>query len=182
MTAPLMPKATAVWLIENTSLTFQQIAAFCQLHSLEVQAIADGETAVGMAGFDPIASGQLTLEEIQRCEADAQGILFLSPPMTPESVLKKKSSRYTPVAKRQDKPDAIAWVLKYYPEMNDGQICQLLSTTRNLIKTVRQKTHWNAANIKPRNPVQIGLCNQADLDTAIHAARPVSPSPAKSDD
>jgi hypothetical protein len=167
MAAPLMPKATAVWLIDNTKLTFQQVAEFCHLHPLEVQAIADGESAVRMVGYNPIDSGQLTLAEIQRCELDSQAQLFLTPPVTPESLLGKKSRRYTPVAKRQDKPDAIAWVLKYYPDMTEAQLCRLLSTTRSLIKSVRQRTHWNAANIKPRNPVQAGLCSQTDLDQIL---------------
>jgi len=170
MGAPLMPKATAVWLIDNTKLTFQQIAEFCHLHLLEVQAIADGEAAIGMVGYNPIDSGQLTLAEIQRCEPDPQTRLVLTPPVTPESLLGKKSRRYTPVAKRQDKPDAIAWILKYYPDVSEAQICRLLSTTPSLIKAVRQRTHWNAANIKPRNPVQIGLCSQTDLDQVLQEA------------
>jgi uncharacterized protein len=167
MAAPLMPKATAVWLIDNTKLAFQQIAEFCHLHLLEVQAIADGEAAIGMVGYNPIDSGQLTLAEIQRCERDPNASLILTPPVTPESLLGKKGRRYTPVAKRQDKPDAIAWILKYYPNVTEAQICRLLSTTRSLIKSVRQRTHWNTVNIKPRNPVQLGLCSQVDLDQML---------------
>lgn len=172
MAAPLMPKATAVWLIDNTKLTFPQIAEFCHLHLLEVQAIADGEAAIGMVGYNPIDSGQLTLAEIQRCEREASASLVLTPPVTPESLLGKKSRRYTPVAKRQDKPDAIAWILKYYPDVPEAEICRLLSTTRSLIKAVRQRTHWNAVNIKPRNPVQVGLCAQTDLDQVLQELPP----------
>jgi hypothetical protein len=166
-----MPKATAVWLVENTVLTFEQIADFCELHILEVQAIADGEAAVGMIGMNPIASGQLTHEEIERCESDPNTRLQLTPPVTAESVLGKRRSKYTPVSKRQDRPDAIAWLLKYYPNLSDGQICRLLGTTRPTINAVRNKTHWNSANIKPRSPVQLGLCNQGQLDEAINNSR-----------
>lgn len=166
MVTPLMPKATAIWLIDNTKLTFQQIADFCGLHALEIQAIADGESAVGMVGLDPIAAGQLSLEEITRCEENATARLEMLPAVTPDSVLNNKrcGKRYTPMAKRQERPDAIAWVLKHCPEFNDAQICRLLSTTRVLLKSVRDKTHWNMANVKPRHPVQLGLCTQAELD------------------
>lgn len=167
MTVPLMPKATAVWLIENTTLTFEQVANFCGLHILEVQAIADGEAAVSMIGFDPVTSGQLTAEEIKRCEADSSLSLQLTPPLTADAILGKKTSRYTPVSKRQDRPDAIAWLLKYYPAIPEAQICRLLGTTKNMIIAVRGKTHWNSANIKPRNPVQLGLCTQVELDNLI---------------
>lgn len=167
MAVPLMPKATAVWLVENTTLTFEQVAEFCGLHILEVQAIADGEAAVGMIGFNPITSGQLTAEEIKRCEEDSTLSLKLTPPLTADSVLGKKTSRYTPVSKRQDRPDAIAWLLKYYPSLSETQICRLLGTTKNMINAVRNKTHWNSANIKPRNPVQLGLCTQIELDKVI---------------
>jgi uncharacterized protein len=171
MASPLMPKATAVWLLENTTLTFEQIANFCGLHILEIQAIADGESAIGMIGLNPITAGQLTQAEIQRCEADPTIQLHLTPPVTAESVLGKRGSKYTPVSKRQDRPDAIAWLLKYYPELSDGQICRLLGTTRTTINSVRNKTHWNSSNIKPRSPIQIGLCNQTSLDELIGDAR-----------
>lgn len=167
MAVPLMPKATAVWLVENTTLTFEQVANFCGLHILEVQAIADGEAAVGMIGFNPITSGQLTAEEIKRCENDPTLSLVLTPPLTTSSVLGKKTSRYTPVSKRQDRPDGIAWLLKFYPSLSEAKICKLLGTTKNMISSVRNKTHWNSTNIKPRNPVQLGLCTQAELDKAI---------------
>jgi hypothetical protein len=168
---PIMPKATAVWLIENTTLTFKQIAAFCGLHPLEIQSIADGDSAVGMRGFDPITNGQLTLEEIKRCEQDPTSHLTLTPPVTADSVLGKRSSRYTPVARRQDRPDAIAWLLKFHPELPDSVICKLLGTTKNMIQAIKTKTHWNSANIKPRNPVTLGLCTQQELDVVIRHAK-----------
>ncbi len=167
MASPLMPKATAVWLIENTALSFEQIAAFCGLHSLEVQAIADGDVSISMVGLDPISSSQLSLEEINRCENDTSARLVLIPPVNADTILGKKRSRYTPVSKRQDRPDAIAWLVKYYPDMTDGQICRLLGTTKPMIKAVKTKTHWNSANIKPRSPVHLGLCVQVELDKTI---------------
>ena len=162
MALPLMPKATAVWLVENTALSFEQIADFCGMHSLEVQAIADGEVAIGIVGLDPVANGQLTREEIERCEKNE---------LTPQ---KTKGARYTPVSKRQDKPDAIAWLLKHHPEMSDGQVCKLIGTTKDTIAKVRDKSHWNVANIKPRNPVTLGMCTEADLEKAVIIARPRS--------
>lgn len=167
MSNPLMPKATAVWLIENTALTFEQVAKFCGLHILEVQTLADSETTQGMVGFDPIASGQLSLEEIQRCEKDSGAHLQISTAVTADSVLGKKHSRYTPLAKRQERPDAIAWLLKYYPDLNDSQVSRLVGTTKATIASVRSKTHWNAQNIKPRNPVQLGFCTQSELDSVV---------------
>jgi uncharacterized protein len=167
MSLPLMPKATAVWLVENTSLSFDQIADFCGLHSLEIQAIADGEAAFNMVGFDPVASSQLSVEEIKRCEADPSARLSMRPVITADSVLGKKKGRYTPVSKRQDRPDGIAWLLKYHPSLSDTKICALLGTTRETIKAVKNKTHWNSANIKPRSPVLLGLCSQPELDTLL---------------
>lgn len=167
MPTPLMPKATAVWLIENTSLTFDQIAEFCNIHPLEIQAIADGESSTGMVGFNPISSQQLTAEEIKRCEADSTVHLQLTPPVTADSLLGKKKTRYTPVSKRQDRPDAIAWLLKFHPNLTDSQICQLLGTTKPMIKSIRTRTHWNTNNIKPRSPVQLGLCSQSELDAMV---------------
>lgn len=172
MATPLMPKATAVWLIENTGLTFDQIAEFCTIHPLEVQAIADGESSVGMVGFNPITSRQLTADEIRRCEADPTARLQLTPPITADSLLGKKRTRYTPVAKRQDRPDAIAWLLKFHPNLTDAQICRLLGTTKPMIKSIRTRTHWNTSNIKPRSPVQLGLCTQSELDAAVEDATP----------
>ena len=170
MATPLMPKATAVWLIENTSLSFDQIAEFCAIHPLEIQAIADGESSAGMVGFNPITSQQLTQEEIHRCESDPTAHLQLTPPITADSLLGKKKTRYTPVAKRQDRPDAIAWLLKFHPNLTDSQICRLLGTTKPMINSIRTRTHWNTSNIKLRSPVQLGLCSQSELDAAVEEA------------
>lgn len=171
MAHPLMPKATAVWLVENTTLTFQQIADFCGIHPLELQAIADGEVAVGMHGRDPIAAGELTQEEIDRCSADPEARLQHAKRRVPIPEARPKGARYTPVSKRQDRPDAIAWLLKNYPELTDAQICKLIGTTKATIEKVRDKTHWNAPNIKPQNPVSLGLCSEAELQKQIDLAR-----------
>ncbi len=169
MTLPLMPKATAVWLIDKTALTFTQIAEFCGMHPLEVQAIADGEVAQGIVGYDPVANGQLTMDEIHRCEADPNARLRLLPSNNP---LPKRSrgSRYTPVAKRNDRPDAIAFLIRTYPQLTEAQVGRLLGTTKDTIQKVRDRTHWNSANIKPRDPVILGLCSQSDLNAAIAQA------------
>ena len=171
MAAPLMPKATAVWLVENTSLTFEQIADFCELHPLEIQAIADGEVAIQMQGLDPVANGQTTMAEIERCQADPDARVKLSPRALPPQFVKHKGPRYTPIAKRQDKPDAIAFLLKSNPELSDGQISKLIGTTKPTIAAVRDRTHWNTANIKPRHPVGLGLCTIEELEEAIRHAR-----------
>lgn len=170
MPQPLMPKATAVWLIEKTSLSFDQIAEFVNMHPLEIQAIADGEVAQGIVGFDPIASGQLTREEIARCEADPTARLRLQESTIVLPKTRAKGGRYTPVSKRNDRPDGIAWLLRNYPMLTDAQIAKLLGTTRDTIAKVRDKTHWNSANIKPRDPVILGLCTQSDLNAAVAAA------------
>ncbi|MFQ5955524.1 MAG: cell cycle transcriptional regulator TrcR [Kiloniellales bacterium] len=170
MALPLMPKATAVWLVENTILTFEQIAAFCGLHLLEVQAIADGEVAIGMTGIDPIANNQLTKEELARCEQDPTARLQLAPQDLPQPQAKPKGPRYTPIAKRADKPDAIAWLLKTHPELADAQICRLIGTTKPTIAAVRDHSHWNSQNLHPRSPVELGLCKADDLDAAVAAA------------
>ena len=170
MALPLMPKATAVWLVENTSLTFEQIGEFCGLHALEVQAIADGEVAVQMQGLDPITSGQLTLEEIERCQKDPATRLKIAAEAVQVPVVKHRGPRYTPIAKRQDKPDAIAWLLKNHPELSDGQISKLIGTTKPTIAAVRDRTHWNSPNIKPRHPVALGLCTMQELDAAVSRA------------
>ena len=167
MAAPLMPKATAVWLVENTSLTFEQIAEFCGLHPLEVQAIADGEVATQMQGLDPIANGQTTKEEIERCQRDPEARLKLAPQAIPPQLHKHKGPRYTPIAKRQDKPDAIMYLLRNHPELSDAQISKLIGTTKPTIAAVRDRTHWNSANIKPRHPVGLGLCTLQELDEAV---------------
>ena len=171
----LMPKATAVWLIDNTALSFEQIGAFCGLHELEVQAIADGEVAVGMHGIDPVQNGQLTLEEIKRCEADPLTDLKIAKSDIPQPVIRHKGPRYTPVSKRADKPDGIAWLAKHHPELADAQINRLIGTTKPTVAAVRDRTHWNSANIRPRSPVELGLCTQTELaieiDKAIKAGR-----------
>src|SRR5271155_2666635 len=169
MTLPLMPKATAVWLIEKTALTFTQIADFCGMHPLEVQAIADGEVAQGIVGYDPVANGQLTLEEIARCERDANARLKLLPSTLP-APKRLRGSRYTPVAKRNDRPDAIAFLLRNYPQLSEAQVSKLLGTTKDTIQKVRERSHWNSANIKPRDPVILGLCSQTDLNAAVSRA------------
>ncbi len=171
MSQPLMPKATAVWLVDKTMLTFEQVATFCNLHKLEVQAIADGEVAVGILGLDPVHNGQLTWDEIHRCEADSTAHLKMIRQDLPEVGARTKGARYTPVAKRGDKPDAIAWLLKNYPDLQDSQIARLVGTTKEMITKVRDRTHWNAANIKPNNPVLLGLCKQADLEAALKRAQ-----------
>jgi len=170
MTQPLMPKATAVWLIEKTSLTFEQVADFVGMHPLEVQAIADGEVAQGIIGYDPVLNGQVTREEIARCEADPNARLHLSATALPTPKARGKGAKYTPVSKRNDRPDAIAWVLRNHPQLTDVAIGKLLGTTKETIAKVRDRTHWNSANIKPRDPVILGLCSQSDLNAALIAA------------
>ncbi len=170
MAKPLMPQATAVWLVENTALTFEQIAEFCGLHPLEVQAIADEEVAVGMQGLDPIANGQLTREEIQRCEADPEARLRMAESDIPKPVSRPKGPRYTPLSKRQDKPDAVAWLLRHHPELSDAQIGRLVGTTKPTINAVRDRTHKNTPNLRPRSPVELGLCTREDLAAAIAKA------------
>ncbi len=170
MNLPLMPKATAVWLIENTSLTFNQIADFCGLHPLEVKGIADGEVAVGIAGENPITRAQLTKEEITRCEANSNAKLMLCTQAQQHikfSDKKKKTANYTPIAKRQDKPDAVSWFVRYYPDATDQQIIKLIGTTKSTIHSIKNRTHWNMNNIKPRDPVLLGLCSQTDLDKLL---------------
>ncbi len=171
MVSPLMPKATAVWLVENTSLTFDQIAEFCGLHRLEVQGIADGEVAIGMVGLDPVGGGQLTQVEIERCEADPNARLQLVVKDLPAPTRRAKGPRYTPVTKRGEKPDAIAWLLKNAPNLSDTQIGKLIGTTKTTIAAVRNRTHEATQTIKPRSPVMLGLCTQAELDEATARAR-----------
>ena len=169
--APLMPKATAVWLIESTGLTFDQIADFCRLHPLEVKGIADGDVAQGIKGLDPVASGQLNREEIEKGEADPSYRLKLSQSSTGIPVAKtRKGPRYTPVSRRQDRPDAIAWLLRYHPELSDAQVIKLVGTTKPTIQAIRDRTHWNSSQIKPVDPVTLGLCSQLDLDLAVQKA------------
>jgi len=170
MTQPLMPKATAVWLIDKTSLTFEQVAEFVGMHPLEVQAIADGEVAQGIIGYDPVMNGQLTRDEIARCEADSNARLQIAATALPTPKARGKGARYTPVSKRNDRPDAIAWVLRNHPSLPDAAVGKLLGTTKETIAKVRDKSHWNSANIKPRDPVILGLCTQSDLNATLLAA------------
>jgi hypothetical protein len=171
MTAPIMPKATAKWLIDNTTLTFDQIAEFTQLHALEVQSIADDETAQHMKAVDPVLMGQLTREEIARCEADpAQHLKLLTNPLVTALQKPRKGARYTPVSKRLEKPDAIFWLLRNHPELPDAVIGRLVGTTKATIDKVRNRSHWNSANLKASDPVTLGLCSQIELDQAIEKA------------
>ena len=169
MSLPLMPKATAVWLIDKTALTFTQIADFCGMHPLEIQAIADGEVAQGIVGYDPVANNQVTAAEITRCEADDSTRLKLLPPANPPPK-KGRGARYTPVAKRNDRPDAIAFVLRNFPQLSEAQVIKLLGTTKDTIQKVRERSHWNSSNIKPRDPVILGLCSQTDLNAMVTSA------------
>lgn len=169
MNLPLMPKATAIWLIENTSLTFDQIAEFCGMHPLEVKGIADGEVAPGMIGENPITTNQLTHEEIKRCEQDPKQKLRLI--VKHFEVKKKKTSRYTPIARRQDKPDAISWFLKYHPEVSEIHLIKLIGTTKTTIGSIKTRSHWNISNIKPRDPVLLGLCTQIELDKILDRSK-----------
>ena len=171
MAQPLMPKATAVWLVENTALNFDQIADYCNLHILEVQAIADGEVAPGMQGLDPTANGQLTKEEVTRCESDTTSRMEMATPTIPLPKVRQKGARYTPISKRQDRPDAISWILRSYPELSDAQIGRLIGTTKPTINAIRDKTHRNSSTIKPQSPVYLGLCTAPDLENMITLAR-----------
>jgi hypothetical protein len=168
---PLMPKATAVWLVENTSLSFEQIAEFCGLHVLEVKGIADGDVAHGIKGLDPISSGQLSRDEIKRGEEDSEHRLVLAESKVdiPE-VKTKPGPRYTPVSRRQDRPNAVLWLLRNHPELKDSQIIRLVGTTKPTIASIRDRTHWNSPNLTPQDPVALGLCSQVDLDTEVQKA------------
>ena len=171
MDTPLMPKATAVWLIDNTGLTFEQIAAFCGLHLLEVKGIADGEVATGIRGLDPIGQSMLTREELNRCEKDPKARLQVAKSIANDiKPPKRREPRYTPLSKRQDRPDAIAWLLRHHPELADQQVCKLLGTTKNTVQSVRDRTHWKSQEIRPRDPVLLGLCQQIELDEALARA------------
>jgi len=175
----LMPKATAVWLVDNTALSFEQIAQFCKLHPLEVSAIADGESAQGIKGLDPISNGQLTRDEIARGEADPNYRLKLSEPKVRVPESKRKGPRYTPLSKRQDRPNAILWLVRNHPELKDAQISRLVGTTKSTIEQIRNRSHWNSANLVPMDPVTLGLCSQIDLDLEVQRAsrgqQPVEP-------
>jgi hypothetical protein len=180
--APLMPKATAVWLVENTALSFDQIAEFCKLHPLEVKAIADGDSAQGIKGLDPIQTGQLTREEIERAEKDTNLPLKLADRKVrvPEQKT-KRGPRYTPVSRRQDRPNAILWLIRNHPELKDSQIMRLVGTTKSTIQSIRERSHWNAPNLSPLDPVTLGLCSQIDLDMQVAKAAKEKPAPADRD-
>jgi len=168
---PLMPKATAVWLVENTALSFDQIADFCKLHPLEVKAIADGDSAQGIKGLDPIQTGQLSREVIAQAEKDPNRRLKLAEPKVRLPQPKtKRGPRYTPVSRRQDRPNAILWLLRNHPELKDSQIMRLVGTTKSTIQAIRDRTHWNAAHLQPMDPVTLGLCSQLDLDLEVQRA------------
>ena len=168
---PLMPKATAVWLVDNTSLTFEQIAEFCGLHVLEVKGIADGDVAHGIKGMDPISSGQLSRDEIAKAEKDGSYRLRLSEPKVEVPEVKtKRGPRYTPVSRRQDRPNAILWLLKNHPELKDSQIMRLVGTTKPTIIAIRERTHWNSGSLVAQDPVALGLCSQIDLDAEVKKA------------
>ena len=174
---PLMPKATAVWLVDNTALSFTQIASFCKLHPLEVKAIADGEAAQGIKGLDPILTGQLSREEVEKAQNDPNYQLKLqgSKVVVPES--KRKGPRYTPVSRRQDRPNAILWLVRNHPELKDAQIMRLVGTTKPTIAAIRERTHWNSANLTPSDPVTLGLCSQLELDMEVEKAAKNVPQP-----
>jgi len=170
MALPIMAKATAVWLVDNTTLTFIQIADFCGLHELEVQGIADGDVAQGVKGFDPIANNQLTQEEIDKAEADKKYRLKLKYNAAAEGEEVRRGPRYTPLSKRQDRPASILWLVKFHPELSDGQVSKLVGTTKPTINAIRERTHWNISNIQPIDPVALGLCKQSELDAAVQKA------------
>ena len=180
MAQPLMPHATASWLVENSSLTFEQIAEFCGLHILEVQAIADDTAATKLTGRDPIRAGELTHEEIEKGQKDAEYRLKMH--KEPDPIRRTKGPRYTPVSKRQDKPDGIAWIIRNHPEVSDGQIGKLIGTTRTTIAAIRDRTHWNMANIQPKDPVTLGLSTQRELDAAIAKAQKAAGTAAPTDE
>ena len=170
MTKPLMAKATAVWLVDNTTLSFQQVADFCGLHELEVQGIADGDVAAGVKGFDPIANNQLDQIEIDRAQASADYRMKLKFNAAAIGEEKRRGPRFTPLSKRQDRPAAILWLVKFHPELTDGQVGKLVGTTKPTILSIRERTHWNIGSIQPIDPVALGLCRQSELDAAVQAA------------
>ena len=170
MPFPIMAKATAVWLVDNTTLTFKQIADFCGLHELEVSGIADGEVAIGVKGFDPISNNQLDLSEIETGQNNPRHKLKLKYNPAAEGEMARRGPRYTPLSKRQDRPAGILWLVKFHPELSDGQISKLIGTTKPTIQSLRDRTHWNISNIQPIDPVALGLCSQIELDATIQKA------------
>ncbi|MXO96958.1 DUF1013 domain-containing protein [Erythrobacter aquimaris] len=177
---PLMPHATATWLVDNTGLSFEQIAEFCGLHILEVQAMADDLASSKYTGRDPLHSGELTQEEIEKGQADPEYRLKMQ--RAPVAVSRTKGPRYTPVSKRQDKPDGIAWLLRSHPEVSDAQISKLIGTTRNTITAIRERSHWNIQNIQPKDPVTLGLCSQRELDAVVAKAAKNKPAPEEGEE
>ena len=178
-TAPLMPKATAVWLVDNTSLSFEQIAAFCRLHPLEVKAIADGDSAQGIKGMDPVLNGQLTRDELEKAGADPSYRMKMSESTVRVPETKRKGPRYTPVSKRQDRPNAILWLVRNHAELKDSQIIRLVGTTKPTIQAIRDRTHWNSATLTPTDPVTLGLCSQLELDMEVRKAAKAAPPSAE---
>ena len=168
--APLMPRATAVWLVENTTISFKQIAEFCNLHELEVQGIADGDVAKGIKSYNPILAGQLTREEIEAASKDTNKSLKLNKKLIEVKTVEKKRPKYTPISKRQDRPDAIYWLVKNHPELSDGQIGKLVGSTKGTISLIRNRSYWNFSNLTPKDPVAINLCSQLELEKAIQKA------------
>jgi len=175
----LMPKATAVWLVDNTSLSFEQIGAFCKLHPLEVKAIADGDSAQGIKGLDPILTGQLTREMIDEAQKDPKAQLKLADPKVRVPEARRRGPRYTPVSRRQDRPNAILWLLRNHAELKDAQIMRLVGTTKPTIEAIRERTHWNSANLVPSDPVSLGLCSQIELDLEVERASRHLPKPVE---
>ena len=171
---PLMPHATATWLVDNTGLSFNQIADFCGIHVLEVQAMADDLAGSKYTGRDPVHAGELTLAEIEKGQADSEYSLRMQ--RAPVAVSRTKGPRYTPVSKRQDKPDGIAWLIRNHPEVTDAQISRLIGTTRNTIGAIRERSHWNIQNIQPKDPVTLGLCSQRELDAVVAKAAKSTPA------
>jgi len=170
MAKPLMARATAVWLVDNTTLTFKQVADFCGFHELEVQGIADGDVAAGVKGFDPLTNNQLTAEEIEAAEKDPLHKLKLKFNASAVGEEKRRGPRYTPLSKRQDRPASILWLVKFHPELSDAQISKLVGTTKPTIQALRERTHWNINNIQPIDPVALGLCKQSELDAIVQKA------------
>ena len=171
MTLPLMPKATAIWLVENTALTFKQIADFCGMHELEIKGIADGEVGMGIKGLNPISTNQLTKEEIEKAANDPEHALeLIQNEITIQTERDPKQKKYTPLSKRQERPDAISWLLRNHPELKDSQVAKLVGSTKNMVVSIKNKTNWNMSNIRPQDPVGLGLCKQVDLDDALEKA------------
>ena len=171
MNLPLMPKATAIWLVENTSLSFRQIANFCGMHELEIKGIADGEVGAGIKGLNPVTNNQLTKEEIERCSEDSElELQIITNEISAKTEQSKKKKKYTPLSKRQDRPDAVYWLIRNHPELKDSQVARLVGSTKSTIDAIRNRTHWNMANIRPQDPIGLGLCRQIELDEAIAKA------------